>query len=63
MAGRVLRDALLQNAERQGAENGVALVGRRVGVASRVRGRHFASRRPVPDLPDCCVELDVQTLR
>ena len=43
---RVLRDRLLEDSERQGAEDGVALDRRRVGLVA-VAGRHFASRRPV----------------
>jgi hypothetical protein len=62
MSGRILSDALLQHAERQGAQYGVALVRGWVGVAAGVGGRHFAARRPVADLSDGRVELDVQAL-
>ena len=58
---RVLCDGLFENPEGQGAEDRVALVGDGVGVVARVRRRHLTARRPVSDLPDSGVQLDVQT--
>ena len=53
---------MLHDAEGEGAEDSVCLVGDRIGVVPGVGRRHLASGLGVPDLSHRRVQLDVQAL-